>query len=65
MGFRNLSSGQFKALGKEAAALYREHHDGQAPPKHIQFVDGAARKVNSYIEKDREIIQQAVRNALG
>ncbi len=65
LGFRNLSSAQLQALGKEAAALYREAHEGQAPPKHVQFVDGAARKVNSYTERDRGIVEQAVQKALG
>ena len=63
LGFNNLSRAQLQALGKEVARLYREEHD-EGPPKHAQFVDGAVRKVCSYFEKDRPLIEEAIRRVL-
>lgn len=58
MGIR-LSREQNKIAGMSASRLYREQH-GTAPPKHSQFVDGAVRKVNTYTEADRDIVETAI-----
>ena len=63
MGHKRLTSGQLAAIGKLAARLYREAH-GEAPHKHLQYVDGAARQVNSYTTADRELLEEAVRLAM-
>ena len=65
MGFGRLSRADLQAVGKRAAKLYRASHDGEAPPKHDQLVDGAVRQVASYFEKDRVILEQAIRDILG
>jgi hypothetical protein len=46
-------------IGKVVAAAYREKY-GQEPGKHEQFVDGAARLVNSYTERDRGMVEAAI-----
>ena len=46
-------------VGKITAKLYREKHD-KNPVKHTQYVDGAARHVNSYTEDDLDIIDEAI-----
>jgi hypothetical protein len=64
LGFRRLDGGQLAAVGKTAASLYRALH-GQGPPKHLQYVDGAPRNVNSYTTEDRDLLEEAVRTTLG
>jgi hypothetical protein len=39
--------------------LYQEKY-GEAPSKHKQHVDGAARMINSYMERDRGLLEKAV-----
>ncbi len=63
LGHKKLGQGELAAIGKVAARLYREAH-GEAPPKHVQYVDGAARQVNSYTTEDRDILEEAVRAVL-
>ena len=41
------------------ARKYRELH-GAEPAKHSQWVDGAERKVNSYTERDRGLVVEAL-----
>ncbi len=55
-----LRRGEDSLVGKAAAMLYRNKH-GEGPPKHKRFVDGAVRAVNLYFEKDRELLEQAIR----
>lgn len=43
-----LPRSKYRAVGTLLANHYREEHDGEEPPKRTQFVDGAARQVNSY-----------------
>ena len=50
-------------VGKITARLYREKHD-KNPVKHTQYVDGAARHVNSYTEDDLDIIDEAINGIL-
>ena len=59
MGVR-LRRGEESSAGKAAAQLYREAH-GVNPPKHKRFVDGAVRSVNLYFEKDRDLLEHAIR----
>lgn len=56
----SLRRGDEVKVGRAAAALFRAER-GDDPPKHSQFVDGAVRRINSYFEKDRHILQDAVR----
>ena len=59
MGVR-LRRGDESGIGRVLARLYRQRH-GKDPPKHKQYVDGAVRAVNSYFEKDRALVEEAVR----
>ena len=47
------------AIGKAVAKSYKDKY-GEVPGKHSQWVDGAERKVNSYTERDRDIIKEAI-----
>lgn len=60
---KRLSHGQLIQVGSAVARKYREKY-GAEPPKHNQWVDGAERKVNSYTERDRELVVEALREAL-
>ena len=62
IGYFNLSRAELQAIGRAAAQLFREAH-GEGPPK--QFVDGAARQVSSYFERDRPLLERAVRSVMG
>ena len=48
------------AIGKKVAKAYKEQY-GEKPSKHRQWVDGAEREVNSYTEKDRGILEAAIK----
>ena len=48
------------AIGKAVASAYKDKY-GEAPGKHSQWVDGAERKVNSYTERDRDLIKEAIK----
>jgi len=56
---RNLTKSQGIQIGRRAADKYRELY-GKEPSKHQQFVDGATRMVNSYTEKDRGLVEEAI-----
>jgi hypothetical protein len=62
MGHR-LTRAQLIAVGREASRLYRQKYD-EPPPKHVQYVDGAVRHVASYFQKDRALIETAIRDVL-
>lgn len=47
-------------IGKMTAKAYRDAHS-KDPPKHRQWVDGCERNVNSYTERDRALMENAVR----
>ena len=47
------------AIGKALASQYREQY-GEPPSKHRQWVDGAEREVNSYTERDRQLVERVV-----
>lgn len=61
---KKLDAGTLSAIGKKAVRLYKEAHDGEAPPKHVQYVDGAARHVNSYTSDDVGVLKQAILHVL-
>ena len=48
-----------KNLGRLMAERYRSKHQ-RNPPQHMQFVNGKTIPVNSYMEKDREMMEQVI-----
>ena len=63
MGYTNLKHGHLIKLGLAIARKYRDKYDTEAPT-HLQWVDGAERKVKSYTERDREMIEEAIAESL-
>ena len=63
MGHR-LSHGQQISVGKAVAAMYYDKH-GEEPSWHYQWVQGQQRKVKSYTQRDRGLIEQAVLDVVG
>jgi hypothetical protein len=59
LGYGTLGHGDLCKIGKKAIELYRAEHD-RAPPKRLQYVDGAERLVNAYTEADRDLLVRAV-----
>ena len=55
-----LTDGQLQRVGREMAKKYREVY-GSEPPKHKQFVHGNHIPVNSYMERDRAMMEQIIR----
>ena len=55
-----LQPGDASVIGKGLKQLYQEKHASE-PQQHMQFIDGAERKVNVYTEADRDIMEQAVK----
>ena len=51
------------AIGKAVAAAYKDKY-GEAPGKHRQWVDGAEREVNSYTERDKDLIKEAIKDRM-
>jgi len=60
MGLRVLAHGDACKVGRAVAEAYRARH-GTNPPTHRQWVDGAERDVKSYTERDRDLIETALR----
>ena len=58
---RRLSTQQLCEIGRKAAAAYREIH-GQNPPQHDGFANGHVVKINTYFEKDRTLLTDAIQN---
>jgi hypothetical protein len=58
MGKRPTNS-QLIKIGRMLAKRYRDKY-GEEPSKHTQYVDGAARKVNSYTGRDRDLVMEAI-----
>ena len=54
-----LSPKLLQAIGLSMGKLYREKYN-EAPEKHIQFVGGTERKVNSYSAKDKGMMEDAI-----
>jgi hypothetical protein len=61
MGLR-FTSTELQSLGCKIKGLYKAKYD-EDPPKHEQFCNGAVRKVCSYTERDRCMVEQALREA--
>jgi hypothetical protein len=59
LGYRFNTSQLTRVGGWIAKAYFRKYN--ATPPKHSQFVDGAARKVNTYQSKDRDILEAEIR----
>ena len=55
------TSGEYSLIGKDVTPRYVKRY-GENPSKHSQHVEGAVRMVNSYTEKDRDLIVEAVKN---
>ncbi len=56
---KRLNHGQSIQAGGLVARKYRERYNCE-PTKHNQWVDGAERKINSYTERDRDLVVQAL-----
>ena len=59
LGFKP-TDGQLIQIGKQLAKQYRETYKND-PPKHKQFVGGMCIPVNSYMERDRPMMEQVIR----
>lgn len=59
----NLTDAQIQRAGREMAKKYRETYQCD-PPKHKQYVGGNYIPVNSYMERDRVMMEQAIREAV-
>ena len=55
------SSADAKRIGIDIKKRYMKLHNNQAPPKHDQLCDGRVTQVNSYTNKDRPILVEALR----
>jgi hypothetical protein len=58
MGY-NASKEDVQRIGRDLGKRYRQKH-GQPPSKHDQLCDGRVTSVNSYTEKDRPLVVEAV-----
>ena len=59
-----LRAGDLVIMGKLVAKAYRDKYN-ENPGKHRQWVDGAEREVNSYTERDRDLLASVVRQYVG
>lgn len=62
MGFK-CNDAEAKLIGKKMAASYREKY-GTNPPKHKQYVKGSFIPVNSYMERDRTMMVDIIREVM-
>lgn len=62
MGFK-CSDGQLQRIGKDMAKAYREAYKCD-PSKHKQYVGGNYIPVNSYMERDRGMMERVIRAAM-
>jgi hypothetical protein len=56
----SISNAQAKKAGKIAAATYKERYQ-ESPSKHHQTVGGNVILVNSYTQKDRDLLESAIK----
>lgn len=61
LGYR-LSSSDAKRIGIDLRKRYMAKHNGKQPPKHEQMCDGRVTWVNSYTERDRELVEASIRS---
>ena len=59
LGFK-CSEGELQRIGRDLAKQYREIYKCD-PPKHKQFVGGNCVPINSYMERDRPMMERAIR----
>jgi hypothetical protein len=62
LGFK-CSDGQLQRIGREMAKKYRETYKSE-PHKHKQFVGGMFIPVNSYMERDRPLMELVIRSVM-
>ena len=63
MGHPRLDTDTSRAIGVTLAGLYRAKYNAD-PPKHRQWVNQVERWVNSYTARDRDLVEQAVRETM-
>ena len=59
---KRVSTRELSEIGRVVAAAYRDAHGGKSPPQHDGFANGHVVKINSYFEKDRAMIVDAIQN---
>ena len=64
LGYRKCSDGDLIKMGRALAAKYRETYK-RDPPKHKQYVKGNYIPVNSYMERDRPLMELVIRQHMG
>ncbi len=62
LGFK-CSEGELQRIGREMAKKYRETYKSE-PPKHKQFVGGNFIPINSYMERDRGLMELVIRSVM-
>jgi hypothetical protein len=62
LGFK-CSESQLQRVGREMAKKYRETYQSD-PPKHKQFVGGMCIPINSYMERDRSMMELVIRSVM-
>lgn len=62
LGFK-CSEGELQRIGREMAKKYRETYKSD-PPKHKQFVNGNYIPINSYMERDRGMMECVIRSIM-
>jgi hypothetical protein len=60
----NLTDTQIQLAGREMAKAYRKTYNTN-PPQHKQFIKGNYIPVNSYTERDRPMMEEAIRAVAG
>ena len=60
LGYRKCSDGDLIKMGRALAAKYRETYK-RGPPQHKQYIKGNYIPVNSYMERDRPMMEQVIR----
>jgi hypothetical protein len=55
---------EYKIAGKYATEAYRRKYKGQSIPKHNQDVGQQVLQVNTYMEKDRNIFEEAIHRVI-
>lgn len=63
MGFK-CNKWHVQKIGRLAASKYRSANNGLDPAQHKEFVDGKVVPVNSYTEKDRAFVVDAIREVM-
>ena len=63
LGYRKCTDSDLIKIGRAMAAKYRETYK-RDPPKHRQYVKGNYIPVNSYMERDRPMMEQTIRQQM-